>query len=434
MNKGKYYIETYGCQMNEADSEIIAGLLEREDYTATNNPEEADIILVNTCSVRDGADNRAISRLSQFKPLKNTNPNLILGLVGCVAQRDHGKILEEKPFIDLVLGPDAYRRIPELIMNKPHSFIDVHLSRKEVYDGLMPFRNSVVNAWISIMRGCDKFCSYCIVPFTRGRERSRSVKSIIDEIKQAVDDGYQEVTLLGQNVNSYRYDEYRFPELLKEVAEVPGVKRIRFTSPHPEDVNIEMLVVMRDYDNICKHIHLPLQSGSTKVLTAMNRSYSQEEYLRLVDNIREYMPECGITTDIIVGFPGESAADFEETLRVMDLVIFDNAYMFKYSPRPNTAAAKLNDDVSDQEKSERLNRIIAKQKKHTSLRNQQLVGTVQTVLIDGVSKKDVNEKIGRTDSNKLVILKEGDADIGDLIDILITRTAGVSLFGKIQKA
>ncbi|MBN2602111.1 MAG: tRNA (N6-isopentenyl adenosine(37)-C2)-methylthiotransferase MiaB [Candidatus Marinimicrobia bacterium] len=434
MEAGKYYIETYGCQMNEADSEIIAGLLERENYIATCNPEEANIILVNTCSVRHGADNRAISRLSQFKSLKKTNPDLLLGLVGCVAQRDRGKILKEKPFIDLVLGPDAYRQIPQLIMNKPHSFVDVNLSRREVYDGLMPFRNSVVNAWVSIMRGCDKFCSYCIVPYTRGRERSRSVKSIVEEVKIAVNDGYQEITLLGQNVNSYRYKEYRFPELLIQVAKIPGVKRIRFTSPHPEDVNARMLEVMRDFDNICKHIHLPLQSGSTKVLSAMNRSYTQKRYLDFVANIRNLLPTCGITTDIIVGFPGETAADFEETLRVMDEVIFDNAYMFKYSPRPNTAAVQLTDNVTEEEKAERLNRIIAKQKKHTTFRNRQTIGTVQSVLIDGSSKKNVDEKIGRTDSNKLVILKEGNADIGDLIDILITGAPGVSLFGKIQKS
>ncbi|MBU0711827.1 tRNA (N6-isopentenyl adenosine(37)-C2)-methylthiotransferase MiaB [bacterium] len=434
MKAGKYYIETYGCQMNEADSEIIAGLLERENFISTCNPDEADIILVNTCSVRHGADNRAISRLSQFKSFKKTNPNLLLGLVGCVAQRDRGKILEEKPFIDLVLGPDAYRQIPELVVNKTHSFIDVNLSRKEVYDGLMPFRNSIVNAWVSIMRGCDKFCSYCIVPYTRGRERSRSIKSIVEEIKRAVSDGYQEITLLGQNVNSYRYDDHRFPDLLIQVAEIPGVKRVRFTSPHPEDVNTRMLEAMRDYDNICKHIHLPLQSGSTKVLSAMNRSYTQEKYLDFVTNIRKYLPECGITTDIIVGFPGETAADFEETLHVMDEVIFDNAYMFKYSPRPNTAAAKLTDDVTEEEKAERLNLIIAKQKRHTTFRNRQTIGTIQSVLIDGCSKKNVDEKIGRTDSNKLVILKEGSADIGDLINILITGAPGVSLFGKIQKS
>ena len=434
MNAGKYYIETYGCQMNEADSEIIAGLLERENYVTTCNPEEADIILVNTCSVRHGADNRALSRLSQFKSLKKTNPNLLLGFVGCVAQRDRGKILEEKPFIDLVLGPDAYRRIPELIVNKTHPFIDVHLSRKEVYEGLTPFRNSVVNAWVSIMRGCDKFCSYCIVPYTRGRERSRSIESIIEEIRLAVDGGYQELTLLGQNVNSYRYYDYRFPDLLKQVAEVPGVSRIRFTSPHPEDVNTTMLAVMHDYENICKHIHLPLQAGSTNVLSAMNRSYTQAQYLDFVANIRKYLPDCGITTDIIVGFPGETISDFEETLQVMDEVIFDNAYMFKYSPRPNTAAAKLIDDVTEKDKADRLNRVIEKQKKHTTMRNRRTIGTVQTVLIDGSSKKDINEKIGRTDSNKLVILKEGRADIGDFIDILITGAAGVSLFGKIHKS
>ncbi len=432
MNSKKYYIETYGCQMNEADSEIMAGLLERVNYTSTYSPEEADIILVNTCSVRHGADSRAIARVSQFKHLKEQNPDLLLGLVGCVAQRDKGKILEDKPFIDLVLGPDTYRQIPELIARQELPFVDVHLSKQEVYDGLTPFRKTRVNAWVSIMRGCDKFCSYCIVPFTRGRERSRSVKSIVEEVRQAVSDGYIEVTLLGQNVNSYSYEENRFPDLLLTVAEIPGVKRIRFTSPHPEDVNDAMLKVMHEHENICKHIHLPLQAGSTKILKSMNRTYTQEEYLNLVDKIRKYMPGCGITTDIIVGFPGETQDDFNDTLYVMDQVVFDNAYMFKYSPRPNTSAAKLSNDVPENEKSERLNTIIEKQKIHTLQKNRALIGTVQSVLVDGISKKDSNEKIGRTDTNKLVILKEGDADIGNIVNIQIIDAAGVSLFGKIQ--
>lgn len=432
MNSKKYYIETYGCQMNEADSEIMAGLLERVNYTSTYLPEEADIILVNTCSVRQGADNRAIARLSQFKHFKKQNPDLLLGLVGCVAQRDKGKILEEKPFIDLVLGPDTYRQIPELIARQELPFVDVHLSKQEVYDGLTPFRKTRVNAWVSIMRGCDKFCSYCIVPFTRGRERSRSVKSIVEEVRQAVSDGYIEVTLLGQNVNSYCHEEIRFPDLLLTIAEIPGVKRIRFTSPHPEDIDEAMLKVMYKHENICKHIHLPLQAGSTKILKSMNRTYTQEEYLTVVDKIREYIPGCGITTDMIVGFPGETRDDFYDTLYVMDQVVFDNAYMFKYSPRPNTSAAKLPDDVLENEKSERLNTVIEKQKVHTLQKNRALIGTVQSVLVDGISKKDSNEKIGRTDTNKLVILKEGDADIGNIVNIRIIDAAGVSLFGKIQ--
>jgi tRNA-2-methylthio-N6-dimethylallyladenosine synthase len=431
MNSKKYYIETYGCQMNEADSELIAGMLERVDYRATCIPEEADIILVNSCSVREGADRRAIARLSQFKSLKRANPNLLLGLVGCVAQRDHGKILAKKSLVDFVLGPDAYRQIPKLITEADFPAVDVHLSRAEVYGDLMPFRSSVVNAWISIMRGCDKFCSYCIVPYTRGRERSRPVDSILKEITQAVSEGYQEVTLLGQNVNSYQYNNQRFPQLLAAIAEIEGVRRIRFTSPHPQDVDEELLAVMQRIDTICKHIHLPLQSGSTDILTAMNRSYSQERYLKLVKTIRNYMPDCSITTDIIAGFPGETDADFNETLAVMDEVVFDNAYMFKYSPRPHTAAAKLDDNVPEQIKSQRLDQIIKKQKAHTSSKNRALVGTIQEVLVDGVSKKAESEKIGRTDSNKLVILKDGMAAIGDMVRVQIREAAGVSLFGKI---
>ncbi len=433
MSAGKYYIETYGCQMNEADSEIIAGILQQNHYVAAEEPGEADIIFVNTCSVRQGAENRALVRLAQFKSMKKKNPHLLIGFVGCVAQRDRGRIVTERPYIDFVLGPDAYRRIPDLLDSQTCPVIDVHLSKHEVYSGLVPHRRSIVNAWISIMRGCDKFCAYCIVPFTRGRERSRSVDSILEEVNRAVGDGFREVTLLGQNVNSYSSNGYMFPDLLKKVALVPGLQRIRFTSPHPADVTVEMLAVMREYDNICKHIHLPLQSGSSRILSRMKRTYTQTDFLGLVENIRNYLPDCGLTTDIIVGFPSESRSDFEETLQVMDEVVFDSAYMFKYSPRPGTAAAKMADDVPEAEKAERLNRIIAKQKKHTSFRYRQAVGTIQSVLVEGVSKKDPTEKIGRTDSNKLVILKEGRAEIGDMVDALISGTAGVSLFGKITQ-
>jgi len=428
----KYYIETYGCQMNVADSELVAGLLKRQNYRSTDSPAEADIILVNTCSVRQNAEQRALARLAQFKYYKEQNPELILGLIGCVAQRDRGKLLKEKQFIDLVLGPDTYRRLPEIVANKTLPLIDTHLSKEETYQDLLPFRQTRVNAWVSIMRGCNKFCSFCIVPFVRGRERSRPVDSIINEIRQAVSNGFQEITLLGQNVNSYQYHEFRFPELLTAVAGVKGVKRIRFTSPHPADVDDRMLQVMSESENICHHIHLPLQAGSAAVLQRMNRGYTPEQYLDLVQKIRKYLPDCAISTDIIVGFPGETDGDFNQTLYIMDQVIFDNAFMFKYSVRPGTQAAKMIDDVTNDEKAERLNQVIMKQKEHTLIRNQALIGSRQLVLIDGLSKKNKQEVIGRTDSNKQVVIKAGSAQIGDLIRVDIIDAAGVSLFGRIH--
>ncbi len=428
----KYYIETYGCQMNVADSELVAGLLNRQNYRLTDSSAEADIILVNTCSVRQNAEQRALARLAQFKHYKEQNPELILGLIGCVAQRDRGNLIKEKQFIDLVLGPDTYRQLPDILKKNQLPQIDVRLSREETYQDLLPFRQTQVNAWVSIMRGCNKFCSFCIVPYVRGRERSRPVDSIINEIRQAVSAGFQEITLLGQNVNSYQYHEFRFPELLKAVADIKGVKRIRFTSPHPEDVDDQMLLVMSESENICHHIHLPLQAGSADVLRRMNRGYAPEKYLDLVQKIRKYLPDCAISTDIIVGFPGETDEDFNQTLYIMDRVIFDNAFMFKYSVRPGTKAAKMKNDVTNDEKAERLNQVIMKQKEHTLIRNQALIGSRQLVLIDGLSKKNKQEVIGRTDSNKQVVIKAGSAQIGDFVNVEIIDAAGVSLFGIIH--
>jgi len=431
MSAKTYYIETYGCQMNESDSELVAGLLSKTGYCETKVPEKADVILVNSCSVRENAERRAIARLSQFKNLKRSNPDLILGLIGCVAQRDKGQIIAERKYIDLIVGPDSYRNLPIILEQCRRPFIDVKLSHTEVYDDLVPLRKSVVNAWVSIMRGCDKFCTFCIVPYLRGRERSRSPESIVNEVRKALNDGYREVTLLGQNVNSYHFGEQHFPELLETVAAVPNLRRIRFTSPHPRDVDEKMLAVMQTHANICKQIHLPLQAGSTRVLKLMNRSYDQAHYLKVVEMIRKYLPQVAITTDIIVGFPNESAKDFEETLAVMQMVRFDAAYMFKYSPRAGTKAAKMPDNVPEEEKARRLKEIIQLQKVHTLERNKPMIGSVQEILIDGVSKKNPSEMTGRTDTNKIVVLKEGKPAIGDFCTVKIEKAVGVSLFGKI---
>lgn len=431
MQRKKYYIETYGCQMNVADSELVAGILEQLQFEACFQPDEADLILVNSCSVREGADARALARLSQFKSLKKAKPDLKLGLIGCVAQRDKGNILRKRPYIDFILGPDAYRQIPQAVMNGHAPYVAVQLSRCETYEGMPLKREKGINAYIPIMRGCDKFCTFCIVPFVRGRERSRALASIVAEVSQAVAAGYQEITLLGQNVNSYRYEEYRFPELLRAVAQVPGVRRVRFTSPHPADVTSDMLQVMQEYSNICKHIHLPLQAGSDRVLQAMNRNYTQSDYLRLVDQIRRFLPDCALTTDIIVGFPGETETDFRSTVKVMESVVFDAAFMFQYSPRPGTRASRLVDDVPLEEKHHRLETIINLQKQHTLQRNQALVGTIQEILIEGKSKKRAIEMYGRTDGNKITIVTNHKADIGDWLKVKIQRAAGVSLFGSV---
>ncbi|MFQ6607266.1 MAG: tRNA (N6-isopentenyl adenosine(37)-C2)-methylthiotransferase MiaB [Fidelibacterota bacterium] len=432
----RYYIETYGCQMNLADSEIVASIMEHEGFIRAKQIEEAHAIFVNTCAIREHAEDKVYSRLGVLRKMKRKNPDLLLGLIGCMAQHLKDDILENKSFVDFVLGPDSYRRLPEIIHRQKRltkSIVDTRLSKFEVYEQLFPSRTAGINAWVSIMRGCDKFCTFCIVPFTRGRERSRSLKSIVEEVRIAVDDGFQEVTLLGQNVNSYRYQTFRFPDLLEAVAYVPGLKRVRFTSPHPKDVNDEMLQVMRDHTNLCKSIHLPLQAGSNQVLKRMNRTYTRDEFLILVDRIRDILPGCGLTTDIIVGFPGETHEDFEDTLSVMEKVKFDSAFTFKYSPRPGTKAAEYDDIVTEDEKISRLNELISLQKKHTLYRNTQEVGRTVEVLIEKESKKSTAHWAGRTDNNKWVIFPKEQTTMGEIVSVTINAAHGVTLFGEPSK-
>lgn len=431
-----YYIETYGCQMNVADSELIAGLLQNEGYSPALEINSADAIFVNTCAIREHAEEKVHSRLGQYRLIKNNKPDTLIGVLGCMAQNLKDDILDNKPFVDIVLGPDSYRRLPELLHRKMYhkqNIVDTKLSRFEVYDGLFPSRNEGINAWISIMRGCDKFCTFCIVPFTRGRERSRNVSSIVSEVKQAVDAGFVEITLLGQNVNSYQFENITFPELLETVAEIEGVKRIRFTSPHPQDINTELLDVISRHDNICNYIHLPLQSGNDRILKRMNRTYSKKYFLDLVSQIRETLPHAGISTDIIVGFPGETQAEFEDTLDVMEKVKFDTSFTFKYSPRPGTKAAEYNDQINEHEKQIRLEKVIEQQKKHTLERNRELVGRTELVLIEKESKKSQYKWAGRTDSNKWVIFEKGSSQIKDFVHVLITHAKGVSLHGELLK-
>ena len=432
MNKS-YFIETYGCQMNVADSELISGLLSSEGYNKTSDIHAADIIFVNTCAIREHAEDKVHSRLGLYNQLKQKKPETIIGILGCMAQNLKEDILESKPFVDIILGPDSYRKLPEMINNRSNKIdhiVDTKLSRYEVYDNLFPSRNEGINAWISIMRGCDKFCTFCIVPFTRGRERSRSIDSIVSEAVQAVSDGFYEITLLGQNVNSYNHQGQKFHELLDEVAQINGLKRIRYTSPHPQDMTQEVLNVMRKHQTICNYVHLPLQSGNERILKRMNRTYKMLEFISLVKKIRETLPNVGLSTDIIVGFPGESKIEFNDTLDVMEKVHFDSAYTFKYSSRPGTKASEFEDLVAEDEKQSRLEMVIEMQKKHTLSQNKKRVGSIEMILVEKESKRSTNHWAGRTDSNRWVIFEKNNSQIGDLVSVKITNAKGITLHGE----
>ena len=433
MNK-TYHIQTYGCQMNVSDSELVESLLKKEGYGSINDQDNADVLFVNTCSIREHAEDKVHSLLGRYNLLKKNKPSMIIGVLGCMAQSLKHDILENRPYVDIVLGPDSYRKLPELLNHHKEnkkSQVDTQLSRYEVYDDLFPSRKEGINAWITIMRGCDKFCTFCIVPFTRGRERSRSIDGIVSEVKNAVKDGFSEVTLLGQNVNSYNYDGSKFHVLLENLVKVNGLKRLRYTSPHPQDITIELLEVMARYDNICNSIHLPLQSGSDRILKRMNRSYTRDHFINIARTIREILPNAGISTDIIVGFPGESEKDFVETMSAMEEVNFDSAYTFKYSPRKGTKASEYEDQISDEVKQNRLEQIIALQKSHTILRNQSYIGKIQNVLIEKQSKRNSGKWAGRTESNKWVIFDKDHANIKDIVPVLIMKSRDITLHGKI---
>ena len=430
----RYYIETYGCQMNVADSELVASMMEKSGFARSDSEFGANAVFLNTCAIREHAEDKIHSRLGKLRKLKNDNPEMIIGIMGCMAQHVKDNILENKPYVDFVLGPDSYRRIPELLRRHEEtnaSVVDTRLSRFEVYENLYPSRQEGINAWVSIMRGCDKFCTFCIVPFTRGRERSCTVESVVEEVQQTVDQGFVEITLLGQNVNSYRHGDARFPELLDAVAQIPGVMRIRFTSPHPQDIDDNMLFVMRDHANICNSVHLPLQAGADRILKRMNRTYTQAQFLALSEQIRNILPGCGISTDIIAGFPGETEEEFGETLAVMEKVKFDSAFTFKYSSRPGTKAAEYSDQIPEKVKKDRLAKLVDLQYKHTLFRNRKEIGKKVKVLVEKESKKSSNEWAGRTDNNKWVIFPKESAEIRDLVDVKIVDAQGVSLFGEI---
>ena len=420
--------------MNVADSELVESILINEGYEKSDVLGSADAIFVNTCAIREQAEEKVHSQLGRYNLIKRNKPETIIGVLGCMAQNLKNDLLESKPYIDIVLGPDSYRELPSILQKRSQlsdSIIDTKLSRYEVYQDLFPQRKGGVNAWVSIMRGCDKFCTFCIVPFTRGRERSRNLESILQEVNDAVNLGYSEITLLGQNVNSYNYQNLKFHNLLEEVSKTKNLKRIRYTSPHPKDITEDLLLVMSKYDNICNYIHLPLQAGSNRILKRMNRTYTREHFISIVEMIRDILPGAGISTDIIVGFPGETNKDFQETISLMDEVKFDSAFNFKYSSRPGTKASEYSDKINDQEKKDRLDKIIKLQKEHTLERNKSLIGSVEDVLVEKESKLSVNHWAGRTGSNKWVIFDKKNTQINKIVQVKIKEAKGITLHGEL---
>lgn len=431
MNKNHVYIETYGCQMNVADTEIVMGILKSYGYDITKEISEANVVLLNTCSVRENAEQRIYGRLGNFKRIKDKKPDLVVGILGCMAERLKKDLVEERKIVDLVVGPDEYRRLPEFIDTAFHGDkgIGVKLSRTETYEDIIPYREDGLLAWISVMRGCDKFCTFCVVPYTRGRERSRTLSSIVDEVKQLSDRGFREVTLLGQNVNSYLDNSNDFADLLAACASVDPCIRIRFTTSHPQDLSDKLLYTIAEYPNICKYIHLPVQSGSNRILELMNRTYTIEHYLDLIDKTRKIIPGISFSTDIISGFPTETLEDHLMTLDVMRKVRYDGAYMFKYSPREGTKAFKMIDDVAEESKVKRLTEIIDLQQQISYDINQKLIGKEDIALVEGFSKKSEKFLSGRTDSNKIVVFPNiEEINEGDYVKVKINRATSGTLF------
>ena len=424
----KLFIETYGCQMNVADSEVVASILSPE-YEITDDEQSADLILINTCSVRDNAEQRIHHRLRDLAAVKKRHPGMMVGLLGCMAERLKAQIMEDEPTLDLVAGPDAYRSLPRLIeeVAAGEKAYDVILSKTETYDDILPVRYAAngVSGFISIMRGCDNFCSYCVVPFTRGRERSRSPRTILAEAQQLLTDGYKEVTLLGQNVNSYRYEEdgtvTTFAQLMERVAQLSPLLRVRFATSHPKDISDELIHTIARYPNICKYIHLPVQAGSTSMLQRMNRVYTREQYLERIATIKRVIPDCAIATDIIAGFCGETEEEHQATLSLMREVGYSYAYMFRYSVRDNTyAATHYADDVPDELKTKRLEEIIALQQQLSLEHNQRDVGKTFEVLVEGVSKRSDEQLFGRTSQNKVVVFPKKNYKKGDYVNVTVT--------------
>lgn len=448
--KRKLYLESYGCAMNFADSEVVASILVKDGFATTNNLTEADVIFMNTCAIRDNAETRVRTRLQDLKKLKKQNPSLVIGILGCMAERLKSKLLEEEKLVDIVVGPDAYRDLPNLIeqVDSGQRAVNVLLSREETYADISPVRLSSngVTAFVSITRGCDNMCAFCVVPFTRGRERSRDPESIIQEATDLFEKGYREVTLLGQNVDSYLWtggglkkdnptkeeliNSTSFAQLLEKVALINPLLRVRFSTSHPKDMTDEVLHMIAKYENICNYIHLPVQSGNSAMLHQMNRGYTREWYKERITKIRELIPDCGISTDTISGFCGETDEQHADTVSLMEWVVFDFAYMFKYSERPGTLAArKMKDDISEEVKQQRLAEIVALQQRLSEIKTKAGVGKIHKVLIESLSKKSKAHFSGRNQQNTTVVFPKENYSIGDYVNVLATDCTSATLIG-----
>lgn len=448
-NGKRLYVESYGCQMNFSDSEVVASIMTNEGYTTTRNIDEADVVLINTCSIRENAETRVRNRLTEFKKRKSDQPELVVGILGCMAERLKKSLLEEEQLVDLVAGPDAYRDLPNLVeeVGSGQRAVNVLLSREETYADISPVRMDTggVSAFVTIMRGCDNMCSFCVVPFTRGRERSRDPHTIVGECRDLFEKGYREVTLLGQNVDSYRWNltskgevkeegkpTTNFAQLMEMVALISPDLRVRFSTSHPKDMTDDVLEVMAKYENICEYIHLPVQSGNTEVLARMNRGYSREWYLERIKAIRSIVPDCAISTDIITGFCGETDEEHRDTVELMKEVQYEFAYMFKYSERPKTLAERrFKDDVPEDVKGKRLNEIIDLQLASSLYWHQQQIGKVKKVLVEGKSKRSEEEWCGRDGRNSMVIFPKGNFDKGQYILVKITDCTSATLKGEV---
>ncbi|GLB51571.1 tRNA-2-methylthio-N(6)-dimethylallyladenosine synthase [Neptunitalea chrysea] len=452
-NSRKLYIESYGCQMNFSDSEIVASILTNEGFNTTQNLEEADLVLVNTCSIREKAEQTVRKRLEKFNAVKRINPNMKVGVLGCMAERLKSKFLEEEKIVDMVVGPDAYKDLPNLIqdIDDGRNAVNVILSKEETYGDIAPVRlnSNGVTAFVSITRGCDNMCTFCVVPFTRGRERSRDPQSILEEIKELVGKGFKEITLLGQNVDSYLWyggglkkdfekasdmqkaTAVNFAALLDMVATTYPKLRIRFSTSNPQDMTLDVIESMAKHNNICKYIHLPVQSGSNRILKEMNRLHTREEYFELIDNIKRIIPECAISQDMIAGFPTETEEDHQDTLSLMEYVKYDFGFMFAYSERPGTLAErKMEDDIPGDIKKRRLTEIINVQQKHSLYRTQEHVGKVEEVLIEGTSKKSEDHWMGRNTQNTVVVFPKDVYKIGDFVNVKINDCTAATLIGE----
>lgn len=435
------YIETFGCQMNEYDTELVRSLLKAQGYVFTEQKETADVVLMNTCAIRENAHNKVYGHLAELKAIKRQR-NLVVGVLGCMAQNLKKELIERESIVDVLVGPDAYRRLPGLIAQaieaqahgNPEKGVAVDLSEYETYEGIIPDRMEGVNAWVAVMRGCDNFCTFCVVPYTRGRERSRDPYSILREVEQLAAHGYRQVTLLGQNVNSYRFGNWDFARLITAVADVPGIERVRFTSPHPKDFPPALLDAVAGHPKICKHIHLPLQAGNDRILQLMNRTYTRREYLALVDEIRRRRPDIALSTDIICGFCSETEEEFLDTYRTVQEVGYHSAFIFKYSERKNTIAArKYEDDVPEAVKSDRVTRLVELQKGISLKKNSQMIGRTVEVLVEGDAKRSSEQWMGRTDGNIPVVWRKTGDRIrpGDLASVRITQASATTLFGEL---